>query len=128
MIKKEKNSSQEKRREVRVEAENKILINLPPDAKRTNGEEFYCALTRDISPGGCRILINQIIPIDTVMKIELSLPTVRKVVKTKVKVRWVRNVEDGELFEMGLEFIDLSAESLMALLEYSYQGGRKIGR
>jgi len=125
VIKKGKRTSQEKRREVRIQAENKILLDLPPDAKRTNGEELYCALTRDISPGGCRILINQIIPIDTVMKIELSLPTVRKVVKTKGKVRWVRNVEDGELFEMGLEFIDLPPDGLMALLEYSYQGGRR---
>lgn len=125
MTKPGKKIAQDRRREVRVEAENKILLDLPPEARRSDDQEDYCALTGDISPGGCRILINRLLTIDTVLKIELPLSKVRKVVKTKAKVRWVRAVEDGELFETGLEFIDLPPESLMALLEFSYKSSRK---
>ena len=128
MTKPGKKVAQDRRREVRVEAENKILLDLPPEARRSDDEEDYCALTGDISPGGCRILINRSIPIDTVLKIELPLSKVRKVVKTRAKVRWVRAVEDGVLYETGLEFIDLPPDSLMALLEFSYKSGRKTRR
>jgi hypothetical protein len=60
-------------------------------------------------------------PAATLLSVELPLSKVKKMIKTKGEVRWVRSVEDGELFEMGIEFIDLPPESLVALLEYSYK-------
>ncbi len=65
---------------------------------------------------------NRSFPTNSLLNIELTLSRVRKVIKTKGEVRWVRTVEGGELFEMGIKFLDLYPESLVELLEYCYTG------
>jgi c-di-GMP-binding flagellar brake protein YcgR len=111
----------DRRREVRVSAENKVILEPLGESAGRAESQPYCLLTEDISPGGCRILSSRSFPAATLLSVELPLSKVKKMIKTKGEVRWVRSVEDGELFEMGIEFIDLPPESLVALLEYSYK-------
>jgi len=111
----------DRRREDRVSAENKVVLEPLVGSPDKPESQPYCVLTEDISPGGCRVLSSQSFPAATLLSVELPLSKVKKMIKTKGEVRWVRSVEDGELFEMGIEFIDLPPESLVALLEYSYK-------
>jgi len=110
----------EKSKEKRVEEENKIAIKLLPEDKYQHDKNIVFALTKDISSGGVKIITDKMLPIDTMLKIELTLAKMRKLVEATAKVRWMSRLYDDDVFEMGLEFIDTPAESVMLLLEYIY--------
>ncbi len=110
----------EKRKEKRVEEEIKVAIKLLPEDKYQHDKNIVYALTKDISSGGVKIVTDKMLPIDTLLKIELTLTKMRKLVEANAKVRWVGRLYDDDVFEMGLEFVDTPPESVMLLLEYIY--------
>ena len=110
----------EKRKEKRVEEEIKVAIKLLPEDKYQHGKNVVYALTKDISSGGVKIVTDKLLPVDTLLKIELTLAKIRKLVEATAKVRWVNRLYDDDVFEMGLEFVDTPAKSVMLLLEYIY--------
>ena len=110
----------EKRKEKRIKEEIKVAIKLLPEDKYQHNKNVVYALTKDISSGGVKIVTDQMLPIDTILKIELTLAKIRKLIEATAKVRWVNRLYDDDVFEMGLEFIDTPAESVMFLLEYIY--------
>jgi uncharacterized protein (TIGR02266 family) len=110
----------EKRKEKRVEEEIKVAIKLLPEDKYKHDKNVVHALTKDISSGGVKIVTDKLLPVDTMMKLELTLAKIRKLVEVTAKVRWVNRLYDDDVFEMGLEFVDTPAKSVMLLLEYIY--------
>jgi uncharacterized protein (TIGR02266 family) len=114
------NAMSEKRKEKRIEEEIKVAIKLLPEDKYQHDKNVVYALTKDISSGGVKIVTDKMLPIDTILKIQLTLAKMRKLVEATAKVRWVNRLYDDDVFEMGLEFIDTPAESVMLLLEYIY--------
>jgi c-di-GMP-binding flagellar brake protein YcgR len=114
----------ERRKEPRFQDENKILINALGTSGFPAGKKVQCALTRDLSPGGVRILSDRLFPEDTDLDVELKLSNIRRSIKTKGKVRWAKRYENSDLFEIGVEFYDTPAEDRLELLEYSYRKKR----
>ncbi|MGD9346817.1 MAG: PilZ domain-containing protein [Candidatus Aminicenantes bacterium] len=110
----------EKRKEKRIKDEIKVAIKLLPEEKYQHEKNVVYALTKDISSGGVKIVTDKMLPIDTLLKIELTLAKIRKLVEATARVRWVSRLYDDDVFEMGLEFVDTPAESVMLLLEYIY--------
>jgi c-di-GMP-binding flagellar brake protein YcgR len=110
----------EKRREKRLEEETKVTIRILPDEEREIDESVVYALTKDFSSGGVKILTDKMLPADTLIDIEMTLSKMRKIVSAKGKVRWLKQVYDGGVFEVGLQFVDTPPESIMLLLEYIY--------
>jgi uncharacterized protein (TIGR02266 family) len=110
----------EKRKEKRIEEEIKVAIKLLPEDKYQHNKNIVYALTKDISSGGVKIVTDKMLPIDTLLKLELTLAKIRKLVQATAKVRWVNRLYDDDVFEMGLEFVDTPADSVMLLLEYIY--------
>ena len=83
--------------------------------------EAYYSLTRDISPGGVRLITDAPIPIDSNVRLEIALSRVRKVVRATGKVRWVELLYGDGVYEMGIEFTDIGPEGIGAILEYVYK-------
>jgi len=110
----------DKRREKRVEEETKVAIRILPEDRYEVDKNVVYALTKDISSGGVKILTDKMLPVDTLLNIELTLTKLRKLVTVKGRVRWVNRLYDDEVFEMGLEFIDTPPESVILLLENIY--------
>lgn len=110
----------EKRKEKRVQDEIKVAIKILPEEKYQHDKNVMYALTKDISSGGVKIVTDKLLPVDTMLKIELTLAKIRKLIEATAKVRWVNRLYDDDVFEMGLEFVDTPAESVMLLLEYIY--------
>ena len=110
----------EKRKEKRIEEEIKVAIKLLPEDKYQHDKNVVHALTKDISSGGVKIVTDKLLPVDTLIRIELTLAKIRKLVEATAKVRWVNRLYDDDVFEMGLEFVDTPAKSVMLLLEYIY--------
>jgi c-di-GMP-binding flagellar brake protein YcgR len=114
-------SARERRRESRISEEDKVLIELLTNGQTPEDKSTVNALTKDISPGGVRVMTNLLLPVDTLLKMEIVLSQRRRRVHTVGVVRWARSVYEEELFEMGIEFTQISPEDKMLLLEHTYR-------
>jgi c-di-GMP-binding flagellar brake protein YcgR len=113
--------TRERRRESRINEEDKVVIELLTNGQTPDDMSTINALTKDISPGGVRIMTNLLLPVDTPLKMEIVLSQRRRRIHTMGVVRWARSVYEEELFEMGIEFSQISAEDKMLLLEHTYR-------
>ena len=77
-------------------------------------------MTKDISLGGVNIRADTFLPVDTVVKMELSLPKMQKIVCIKGKVKWSKSLYGGEVFELGLEFVDTPPDIITSLIGHLY--------
>jgi c-di-GMP-binding flagellar brake protein YcgR len=111
----------ERRQENRINEEDKVVIELLTNGQPPGDKSVINALTKDISPGGARIMTNILLPANTILKMEIVLSNRRRRVHTTGTVRWARSVYEEELFEMGIEFTHISPEDKMLLLEHTYR-------
>ena len=93
----------EKRKAKRIIEENKVKIT---------------RIYKDKLPGGVRIQGNTFLPINTLLKIELSLKEPLRLISAIGKVRWVKRRYTEELFETGIEFMEMSPGSNNVLKEH----------
>lgn len=110
----------EKRRDKRIKEENELHLKVISSPGDIGGNRSFSPLTKDISLGGLRIQADTHLPVDTLARIELSLPKIKKIIKVRARVRWIKGLEDDEAYEMGLEFIDTSPDVITALLGHLY--------
>ena len=54
------------------------------------------------------------------VRLDLTLGRSRRRIRAVAVVRWVREIYDGEVFEIGLEFTALSAEAEFALMDHVF--------
>jgi len=111
---------EDKRRERRVKEENKLICEIVSDNKIAKCKKIFYTLTKDISLGGVNIRTDIFLPIDTVVKIELSLPKMHKIVCVRGKVKWAKSLYDDEVFEIGLEFMDTPPNIISSLIGHLY--------
>jgi len=72
-------------------------------------------LTQDISLTGVKIQCNMFIPVNSLLRIELSLTKPVRVVSVLGMVRWIKALFKDELYEMGVEFVDTPQEAIRLL-------------
>lgn len=111
---------EDKRKEKRVKEENKLICHIVSDNETLNRKKIFYTLTKDISLGGVNIRTDTFLPIDTVVKIELSLPKIQKVVTIRGKVKWAKSLYGDEVYEIGLEFVDTPPNTIVSLIGHLY--------
>jgi c-di-GMP-binding flagellar brake protein YcgR len=112
---------EERRRDSRINEEDKVVIELLTNGQPPAEKTILNALTKDISPGGVRLTTNMLLPVNTLLKMEVVLSRRRRVVQATGIVRWARTVYDEEMFEIGIEFTQISPDDKMLLLEHTYR-------
>ncbi len=111
----------EKRKEPRIPGEDKVVMSLIDGTPLPAPKDAYFSLTRDISAGGVRLITDAPVPVDSDVRLEIVLSKVRKIAKAKGKVRWVGPIYGEGVYEVGIEFTDISPESIGAILEFVYK-------
>ncbi|MDD8030548.1 MAG: PilZ domain-containing protein [Acidobacteriota bacterium] len=109
----------EKRREKRLGEENKVVLKVITPNEQA--EESFYSISRDISVGGLRVMTDSPLPVKTRVKLEIALSDSKKLISGIAEVKWVKNLFEDEVFEMGLEFIELDPQSRVYLLEHVYR-------
>jgi c-di-GMP-binding flagellar brake protein YcgR len=113
---------QERRRDSRVNEEDKVVIELLTNGQPPADKTTIYALTKDVSPGGVRLTTNMLLPVNTLLKLEIVLSQRRRAVHVMGIVRWwARSIHEEELFEIGIEFTQISPDDKMLLLEHTYR-------
>lgn len=111
-----------RRRDKRFEEENKVVIECKnyQDPDKMNS---IVAFTKDISIGGSMILTDIFFPVDTTFKVTLTLSRSRQIVHMDAQVKWIRSVYEGDLFEMGVEFVHETPQTIANLFKHLYGKG-----
>ena len=102
----------ELRKAERLNEEHKITITIVSEDENLPKEKIRYKFSKDISDSGIKIQGNVPLPVDTILKIDLTLESLHQKITALGKVKWVEfNTEDGS-FEAGVEFVDTSSEAI----------------
>ncbi|MGB5219059.1 MAG: PilZ domain-containing protein [Smithella sp.] len=111
----------ERRKEERLQELNEIVISVTSEKKDISKKDFLYNVSKDISASGARIQSNILLPVDTLLKIDFKLKTLKKQITTLGKVKWIKiNIED-KTYDAGVEFVETPAEAMDKLKFYISQ-------
>lgn len=110
----------EKRKEKRLNEENKVTISVLSKDKSAPAKGSFYALTKDISLNGMKLHTDAKLDIGTELKIEMALARSKKLISVIGRVKWASQLYDDEVFEMGVEFVDTPPDRVLTLLEHLY--------
>ena len=108
----------EQRSEKRVNKNNMVTITIVSGDSQSPAKRISYSLTKDISASGAKLRSNCFLPKDALLKIHLTLNDPPRIIPVLGKVQWVRSIFTDELFEVGIRFVDTSAENINALKDY----------
>ncbi len=111
----------ERRGDSRVSEEDKVSVEILSGEDPSTAPPMINALTKNISPGGVRIMSSVRLEPGTRVRLEILLSSRRRLIKVAGVVRWSRTVYQEDLFEMGIEFAGLTPDDRVSLLEHVYQ-------
>ena len=108
----------EKRRAQRLEEENEITITVVSGGDNPPKEKVLYNHSKDISVSGAKIQAHIFLPVDTLLRIEMTLKTLRQMITVIGKVKWIKVVFEDESYEAGVEFFNTPSEVIKKLTEY----------
>lgn len=112
----------ERRKRNRFVERNEILIRTVLDKYQGPG---IAAHTYDLSTGGARVVTSRSYPVGSVIRIRLILAATDQIINLDGQVRWARPRDNGDTFEMGVEFESLTSQAVLVLIRHLY--GRNEG-
>ena len=112
----------ERRRRNRFVERNEVLIRTALDKYQGPGTAAH---TYDLSTGGARIVTSKSYPVGGVIRIRLNLAGTDQVINLDGQVRWFKQKDNEELYEIGVEFERLTSQDVLALIRHLY--GRHEG-
>jgi len=112
----------DRRRDVRLIEENKVVVSLMTGEVRPGVPVVFYSLTRDVSMGGLRIMTGASLEAGSRVRVDLTLSRSRKRIQAVAEVRWARGLYAGEVFEAGLQFVDLDPDAEFALMDHIFGG------
>jgi c-di-GMP-binding flagellar brake protein YcgR len=116
----------DRRRDPRVREENKVVLTVIPNGSTQGTKQTYYSLTKDISMGGIRIMTDAPLAVDARVKLEITLSKSRKSIQAVARVRWVKDLFEKDVYDMGLEFVEIGSADELALIDHLYgKGGPK---
>ena len=92
-----------------------------PVRLRPSGGQLIETLTKDLSPGGLRCVVSSPLPVGCQLALEVALPRGQDVVEVRGRTAWFRLLQDGEQFDLGVTFTEVSAETKRRLSSYLEQ-------
>lgn len=114
----------DKRRDKRLKEENKLVCEIMSCHDDLQHKKVFYTFTKDISLGGVNIRTDTFLPVDTVVKLELALPKIHKIICIQGKVKWIKSLYADEVYELGLKFVDTSHDTISSLIGHLYSQAR----
>jgi hypothetical protein len=105
---------EERRKTPRLQEENEVTINIVSGEEDIAKEEMLYN-SKDISVYGAKIQGNILLPIDTIIKIDITLNDLQQKITTIGKVKWNKFIIENGYYEAGVEFIDAPDEEIQKL-------------
>ena len=110
--------SREKRRASRIKEKDRIAIEVFSESEDLPAKKIYCVLSKDISTFGVKIQTDTFFPVNSSLKLKIFLENPQSFLRLHGKVRWVECNYTKEIYKMGIEFTDISSDSIKILKEH----------
>ncbi len=81
-------------------------------------------ITMDVSPGGLRFYVQELVPKGKILEIKICLGNPFFLIKAMVKVIWVKIDAQNNRYELGTKFESIPRDSLERLIWYLESGDR----
>jgi hypothetical protein len=108
----------EKRRAPRLKEENEITIIVVSGREPLPKDRVLYNSLKDFSVSGARINAHILLPVDTLVRIDITLKTVHQMITVMGKVKWIKIICDDESYEEGIEFVNTADEAIKKLKDY----------
>ncbi len=109
----------EKRRAPRLkEEDNEVTIIVVSGGQHLPKEKVIYDSSKDISVSGARIHAHILLPVNTLLRIDITLKTVHQMITVMGKVKWIKIIYDDESYEEGVEFVNTPDEAIKKLKDY----------
>ena len=108
----------EKRKTERLNEFNEITVSVFSGEKNLPKEKIFYNSSKDISVSGAKIRGNILLPVDTLLKIDFTLKTLKKQITALGKVKWIKIIIEDKYYEVGIEFVDTPSEAIQKIEEY----------
>lgn len=111
----------DRRKDTRVEEENQVTFSVLVEDEAQKYRKISRCLTRNISLNGAMISAGTFLPVDSKVTLELLLTGHLEAITLVGKVRWVRVLPGEDVFEAGLEFVDVPQRGLETLSAHLFE-------
>jgi hypothetical protein len=108
----------EKRKAPRLKEDNEVTIIVVSGRDPLPREKVIYNSCKDFSVSGARINAHILLPIDTLIKIDITLKTVHQMITVMGKVKWIKIICNDESYEEGIEFVNTPDEAIKKLKDY----------
>ena len=95
---------EERRRAPRIKEENEATIKVVSGGKNLPEEEINGNHTKDISVCGAKIQTNILLPVNTIIELDITSKVVHQQIKILGKIKWSKVINENESYEFGVEF------------------------
>jgi c-di-GMP-binding flagellar brake protein YcgR len=87
----------------------RIKVSFPVECKVLSQRIYFYTVSKDLSLGGVKILSDEFIPKDNVIRLRVNL--IDEMLHLKARVAWCNRKRISERYLMGLEFVELNEEN-----------------
>ena len=108
----------ERRRVERLKEDNDITITIISGIKKDPKEKIIYHISNDISVNGARIQTNSFFPVDTLLKIDVTLKNPHQTITALGKIKWIKSLFGINSYEAGVEFVNTSSDTIRQLANY----------
>jgi hypothetical protein len=108
----------EKRKAERLKEEHEVTITIVSEEKNLPKEKNLFEHSKDISVSGTKIQSNVLLPVDTLLNIDLTLKSLRQKITALGKVKWIKIIVEDESYEAGVEFVNTPGEAIEKIKDY----------
>ena len=95
----------EKRKAPRLKEDNEVTIIVVSGRDPLPREKVIYNSCKDFSVSGARINAHILLPIDTLIKIDITLKTVHQMITVMGKVKWIKIICNDESYEESRQFL-----------------------
>lgn len=107
----------QRRRDRRFQQWCKTSVRVVGGSRASNGTPEIEAFTYDLSLGGARILAPERFDVGCVLQLRVDLARTREILNVEALVKWARPHEQENLYEIGVEFLHSSSQTIMGLMK-----------
>jgi len=106
---------QDKRKAARISEKAPATVSPSGYGAPDIDQKLTRCLTEDISIKGIKIQSENFFPMNSILKIQLSLKVPARMINMVGEIRWIRKLKSSEVYEMGIEIVGTSKEDHVAL-------------
>jgi c-di-GMP-binding flagellar brake protein YcgR len=117
---------EERRKAPRIQEDSEVTITIAAKGSGFPEETVIHNRGKDISTSGIRIKSNIILPIDTLLMMDIKLKYLQQKIGAMGKIKWIKIIVEDESYELGVQFVSSPREARQKLAEYIFWKLKKI--